>query len=219
MIFISYCRKGSCPDEVLKLRRSIEDEGFMCVSDHDYPPESPPPDGWATWMAVNISQASLCLIIWSESYFEKFRDGVQDDSYGVAFERVLLNDMFYKCLVLREPHKIVSIVLDESHKEFIHPPFDGSAVLQYVLPDERTRLSILLNNRVNKVSLSRCQDNIIDINDRGIGIVCPKDMDEKERKAVYQAIDCLIQAEMPITIVPAKDLKRYYGGNDHGKTA
>ena len=86
-VFISYAWKDHNREEIGELARWLdEQEEIEVISDHAYPDNTYPEDGWQSWMAKSIENAGIVLCICGENFkktFEK-KNSDRDDAWEGA---------------------------------------------------------------------------------------------------------------------------------------
>ena len=121
-VFISYSQDSDpfCK-EVLNFSNRLCSEGLETILDQYV---DSPPEGWPTWMEHNVYQADYILDIASEEYYNKAMGKVAvGTGKGVKWESMLLRQMLHDDTVNK---KIIPIVFNDSDKQFILMPLNGS---------------------------------------------------------------------------------------------
>lgn len=115
-IFISYSQDS--PDhmaQVLKLADQLRTDGIDADIDQY---ESAPPQGWATWMERQISDADFILVVCTETY-KRRADGKEEygKGRGVIWESILTTQYLYNAAAGNT--RFIPVVFEKSHIKFI----------------------------------------------------------------------------------------------------
>ena len=117
-VFISYAHETldgqSMQDQVLLLRRFLEEKGIDVVTDHDHG-DRPPQEGWHHWMMQQIQQVDIVLVVCTHLYKQRFEKTSQDTAsgYGVTWEGAIINAHLYNSLGSNE--KFFPILPDQAN--------------------------------------------------------------------------------------------------------
>ncbi len=219
MVFISYSHYDTPSERSMDLRKEIENEGFHCVSDHDFSKDVPPPGGWELWMTGNFEKSDVCIVIWSKGYYKTITDfwskgynktitnlNNKSNSYGVIYEAsCIFKHLRYKMMESgSSSHKVISVYFDPNDKKYIPVPLDRD--ISFLLPVDFSNLKDQLLQKVNKdyygdigkinipIGRKSYSDNI-DIK------LAPKIFKDKKKKdALTDALRLLLESGLEITL-------------------
>ncbi len=111
-VFISYSHdSGSHSDRVRALSDRLRNDGIDCNIDQ-YAPA--PPEGWPLWMEQQLEKSDFVLVVFTERYTQKSREGRQS---GVRFESVLILQDLYDAGMIND--KFIPLLFDEDDGEYV----------------------------------------------------------------------------------------------------
>lgn len=108
---------------VLSLSDRLRSEGIDCVLDQY---EVSPPEGWPRWMDRKIADASLVLVICTETYFNRATGHeTPDRGNGVKWESGIIYQHLYN--QGSENVKFIPVVFGETDRRYIPLPLQGAS--------------------------------------------------------------------------------------------
>lgn len=108
---------------VLSLSNRLRGDGFDCVLDQY---EVSPPEGWPRWMDRKIREASLVLVVCTETYFARVM-GFEErgKGLGVKWEGHLIYQHLYNAGASNQ--KFIPVLMSDNDKGFIPTPLQGAS--------------------------------------------------------------------------------------------
>ncbi|MEO6815774.1 MAG: toll/interleukin-1 receptor domain-containing protein [Edaphobacter sp.] len=108
---------------ILSLSNRLRGDGFDCVLDQY---EISPPEGWPRWMDRKIGEASLVLVVCTETYFARVM-GFEErgKGLGVKWEGHLIYQHLYNAGASNQ--KFIPVLMSDNDKGFIPTPLQGAS--------------------------------------------------------------------------------------------
>lgn len=133
---------------VLSLSDRLRGDGFDCVLDQY---EVSPHEGWPRWMDRKIAEASLVLVVCTETYFARVM-GLEEKGkgLGVKWEGRLIYPHLYNAGA--DNQKFIPVLMSDNDKRFIPTPLQGTS---YYTIDSDTGYQRLCNRLLGKPSAEK----------------------------------------------------------------